>query len=73
MTDEKRRPYLSDRRCGRCIIPLELEERREDGWLFVTYHCLSCGFRTVVTFSPQELEEWARRGARARAAANSMI
>jgi len=73
MTDEKRRPYLSDRRCGRCLVPLELEERREGGWLFVTYHCLSCGFRQVISFSPQELEEWARRGARARAAANSMI
>ena len=63
MTEEKRRPYLSDRRCGRCIIPLELEERREGGWLFVTYHCAGCGFSQVVTFGPQELEEWARRGA----------
>ncbi|MBE3111424.1 MAG: hypothetical protein IMZ46_13125 [Acidobacteria bacterium] len=66
MNEEKRRPYLSDRRCGRCIVPLTTEERREDGWLFVTYNCPKCGFRSVVTFSPQELEEWARRQSRPR-------
>lgn len=69
MNEKKNRPYLMDRRCGSCLTPLETTEHREDGWLFVTYHCLSCGFRTVVTFSPQELEEWARRGSRAAARA----
>jgi len=66
MNEEKRRPYLSDRRCGRCIIPLETTDRREGGWLYVTYHCSSCGFNQVVTFSPQELAEWARRQSRPR-------
>jgi len=65
MTEEKRRPYLSDRRCGRCLVPLETTDRREGGWLFVTYACLKCGFNQVVSFSPGELMEWARRGARA--------
>lgn len=73
MNDEKRRPYLSDRRCGRCLVPLETTERREDGWLFVTYACRKCGFNQVVSFSPGELMEWERRGSRARSAANSMI
>ncbi|GEM_PF-2216094 len=73
MNEEKRRPYLSGRTCGRCIVPLTTTEYREGGWLFVTYACLKCGFRQVITFSPHELEEWARRGARARAATNSMI
>ena len=63
MNEEKRRPYLSDRRCGRCLMPLRTTERREDGWLHVTYAC-TCGFRSVVTFSPGELQEWARRQAR---------
>lgn len=27
--------------------------------------CRKCGFSSVVTFSPDELVEWARRGARA--------
>jgi len=67
MNDEKRRPYLSDRRCGQCLVPLEVKDRREDGWLFVTYRCPVCGFHQVVTFSPQELMEWERRG-RTRAA-----
>jgi len=71
--DERRRPYLTGRSCGRCLVPFELEERREGGWLFVTYRCPKCSNSSTVTFSPQELEEWARRGARARAAANSMI
>lgn len=66
MTDDRRRPYLMDRRCGRCILPLSIEEHREGGWLFVTYNCGGCGFRQVVTFSPQELAEWARRGTGAR-------
>lgn len=64
MNDEKSRPYLMDRRCGRCLVPLETTEHREGGWLFVTFHCPICGFRTVVTFSPQELAEWERRRAR---------
>jgi len=67
------RPYLTERRCGRCLVPFEITEHRADGWLFATYACPTCGNRTMVTFSPQELEEWARRGTRARAAANSMI
>ena len=67
MNDEKRRPYLSDRRCGRCLVPLETTERREGGWLFVQFSCDSCGFKQVVTFSPAELLEWERRG-RTRAA-----
>ncbi|MGA2533816.1 MAG: hypothetical protein ABSG19_12375 [Candidatus Aminicenantales bacterium] len=67
MNEEKRRPYLSDRRCGRCLVPFELEERREGGWLFVTYRCPVCGNKNVVSFSPQELQEWALRGARAAA------
>lgn len=62
MNDEKRRPYLSDRRCGRCLLPLTTTERHEEGWLFVTYACASCGFKQVVTFSPDELREWTRRG-----------
>ncbi|MEN6560101.1 MAG: hypothetical protein ABFD52_04925 [Acidobacteriota bacterium] len=61
MSEDRRRPYLSDRRCGRCLIPLEIRERREDGWLIVTYRCPICGFNQAITFSPQELEEWARR------------
>jgi ribosomal protein S27AE len=61
MNDEKKRPYLSDRRCGRCIVPLTTTEHREGGWLMVTYACGKCGFRSVVTFSPQELDEWTRR------------
>lgn len=64
MIDEKHRPYLLDRRCGRCLIPLETSERRDGGWLLVTYLCPVCGFSQVVTFSPQELEEWARRQSR---------
>ena len=55
------RPYLVDRRCGTCLTPLETTERREGGWLYVTYSCASCGFKQVVTFSPAELAEWARR------------
>lgn len=62
--DERRRPYLSGRRCGRCLLPLETSELRQAGWLFVTFTCPGCGFRQVVTFSPGELEEWARRQAR---------
>ena len=66
MSEDRRRPYLSDRRCGRCLVPLEISERREDGWLFVVYRCSGCGATSTVTFSPQELQEWARRqGARA--------
>lgn len=72
MNDAKHRPYLTDRRCGQCLVPLEVEEKRENGWLFVTYRCPSCDFRTVVTFSPQELAEWARRGG-SRPSANSMM
>jgi ribosomal protein S27AE len=56
------RPFLVDRYCGKCIVPLETTERHEDGWLHVTYACGKCGFRQVVTFSPFELQEWARRG-----------
>ena len=56
------RPYLvADRRCGCCRRPFVITERREDGWIFVTYRCDRCGFNQVVTFSPQELEEWQRR------------
>jgi hypothetical protein len=62
MNDEKRRPYLTGRTCGRCLVPLETIEHREGGWLFVTYSCAGCGFRQVVSFSPQELAEWERRG-----------
>lgn len=62
MTDDRRRPYLVDRRCGRCIVPLTTTESREGGWLFVTYRCQVCGYSSVVTFSPDELVEWARRG-----------
>ena len=61
MTEDRRRPYLVDRRCGRCLIPLEMSERHEDGWLIVTYRCSGCGATSTVTFSPQELQEWARR------------
>lgn len=61
MNDEKKRPYLTDRHCGKCLLPLTTTERRSDGWLYVTYRCASCGFRQVVTFSPQELAEWTRR------------
>ncbi|MCJ7611943.1 MAG: hypothetical protein MUP19_06745 [Candidatus Aminicenantes bacterium] len=67
------RPYLVNRRCGHCIIPLETTERHAGGWLFVTYACLKCGFKQVISFSPAELMEWDRRGSRARAVANSMI
>ena len=56
------RPYLTERRCGRCLVALELEERREGGWLFITYKCPCCLFSQVVKFSLAELEEWARRG-----------
>jgi len=66
------RPYLVARHCGRCLIPLETSERREGAWLFVAYSCAGCGFRQVVTFSPAELEEWARRG-KARAAADRSL
>jgi DNA-directed RNA polymerase subunit RPC12/RpoP len=55
------RPYLTDRRCGRCLVPFEITEHREGGWLFATYACPTCGNRTVVTFSPQELQERERR------------
>ena len=72
MNEEKRRPYLSGRSCGRCLVPFETSERREDGWLFVTYACRKCGFSQVVSFSPQELEEWARRGSRAASADRSL-
>ena len=62
------RPYLTERLCGECIRPLEItEERQADGWLKAVYSCSHCGARTVVTFSPQELAEWERRG-RTRAA-----
>ena len=61
MNDEKRRPYLTGRSCGQCLVPLETTERREDGWLIIVYSCRVCEFKTVVTFSPQELEEWERR------------
>jgi len=60
--NDRQRPYVVDRRCGRCLRPLETTERREGGWLFVTYNCAGCGFRQVITFSPEELAEWARRG-----------
>jgi len=60
MNEEKKRPYLSDRRCGRCLKPFETTERREGGWLFVSFKC-PCGSSYTVTFSPAELEEWARR------------
>lgn len=63
------RPYLEARRCGRCIVPFEISERREGGWLFVTYSCSRCGFRQVITFSPAELEEWGRRRKSSRTAA----
>jgi len=56
------RPYLVDRRCGTCLTPLVTTERHEEGWLIVTYNCPSCDFKSVVTFSPAELQEWARRG-----------
>ena len=56
------RPYLVGRRCGRCLISLQISEYKEDGWLFVTYYCPTCGFKQVVTFSPAELAEWTRRG-----------
>ncbi len=56
------RPYLTNRRCGRCIVPLETSERHEEGWLYVTVSCPKCDFKSVVTFSPDELREWARRG-----------
>lgn len=72
MNEDRRRPYLSDRRCGRCLVPLETTERREAGWLYVAYRCPACGFRQVVTFSPAELEEWANRGARAAGAGKSL-
>jgi hypothetical protein len=62
MNQKNRRPYLSDRRCGRCLVQLETSERREGGWLYVTFHCPGCGFKQVVTFSPTELAEWERRG-----------
>ena len=65
MNAEKNRPYLSDRRCGHCLIPFETSERREAGWLYVTFSCSGCGFKQVVTFSPAELAEWVLRGARA--------
>jgi hypothetical protein len=55
------RPYLVNRFCDRCILPLEISERREGSWLFVTYSCGRCGFRQVVSFSPAELAEWERR------------
>lgn len=67
MTKDRRRPYLSDRRCGRCIIPLETSERREGGWLIVVFRCPKCGTSSTVTFSPQELEEWTRRQSPGRA------
>lgn len=60
--NDRRRPFLMDRRCGRCLVRLEISENREGGWLFATYRCPVCGFRQVVTFSPAELEEWERRG-----------
>lgn len=65
------RPYLIDRRCGRCLVPLETVESREGGWLIVTYICPTCGPVSTVTFSPQELAEWARR--RSRAAGQNSI
>ena len=61
MNDEKRRPYLSDRKCGKCLTPLEISEYREAGWMFATYRCAKCDFRQVISFSPQELAEWERR------------
>lgn len=63
MTEDRRRPYLTDRHCGRCLVPLETSERRADGWLIVVFRCPKCGASSTVTFSPQELDEWARRGA----------
>lgn len=59
--DGAARPYLSGRRCGLCLVPLTISEYTEGGWLFATYACPSCGARTVMTFSPQELDEWRRR------------
>ena len=64
MNDERNRPYLVSRTCGRCIIPLKITEHREGGWLFATYSCPRCGFQQVATFSPAELEEWGRRKGR---------
>ena len=72
MTDDRRRPYLMDRRCGRCLIPLETSERREGGWLYVTFRCPGCSFKQVVTFSPGELEEWASRGVRTASAGRGL-
>ena len=61
MNNEKRRPYLMDRKCSRCLVPLETSERWKDDWLFVTYKCPGCPFRQVVTFSPAELAEREQR------------
>ena len=63
MNDEKRRPYVTGRRCGRCLVPFEISERREGGWLFVSFTCPVCGYKNVVSFSPGELLEWERRQA----------
>lgn len=63
------RPFLVDRRCDCCLVPFEISERREDGWVFVTYRCDRCGFNQVVTFSPAELTEWTRRSERREARA----
>lgn len=72
MNEEKRRPYLADRRCGRCLLPFETSERRADGWLYVTFRCPGCGANHAVTFSPAELEEWSRRQASRAAAGRSL-
>jgi predicted RNA-binding Zn-ribbon protein involved in translation (DUF1610 family) len=60
-TAAKDRPYLSDRRCGRCLVPFQTSERREGGWLYVSFLCPRCGYKSVVTFSPGELAEWESR------------
>jgi transcriptional regulator NrdR family protein len=61
MTTAKDRPYLTDRSCGKCLVRFETSERREGGWLYVTFRCPGCGHKSVVTFSPQELAEWESR------------
>ena len=73
MNEEKRRPYLSDRRCGQCLKPFETTEKRsQDGWLSVIYHCPGCGNTSTVTFSPAELEEWGRRSLRSAGRSQSL-
>ena len=56
---DKRRPYLTGLKCGRCIILLKIRKRWDAGRLSVIYNCARCGFSKTLEYSPGELAAWA--------------